>query len=201
MTFYDFVALCRSDLYRYAGHTRWSTFLRYVLFQPGYKYSFLYRSCSYLHGKPILFPFYMVARLFHRHYTFRYGISIPYNTVIGAGLYIGHFGGIVINPAAKIGMNCNLSQGITIGQLNRGKRKGVPLIGNGVFIGPGAYVLGSIIIGNNCVIGANAVVIQDLPDNAVVGTPPAIILSLDGSDSYINRRWGTSIDAEMAPIP
>lgn len=70
-----------------------------------------------------------------------YGISIPYNTRIGSGLYIGHFGGIVVNSEAVIGKNCNIHHGVTIGQANRGDKKGYPVIGDRVFIGPGAVVI------------------------------------------------------------
>ncbi|HET53781.1 MAG TPA: hypothetical protein ENN33_01030 [Ignavibacteria bacterium] len=61
--------------------------------------------------------------------SIKYGIQIPVGTEIGSSFYIGHFGNIVVNPNAKIGKNCNIAQGVTIGQSNRGKRKGFPIIG------------------------------------------------------------------------
>lgn len=99
------------------------------------------------------------------------GISISSKAVIGKGLYIGHFSGIFIHGSARIGGNCSLSQGVTIGTLGLGKQ-GAPVIGDNVFIGTGAKVLGGITVGSNVRIGANAVVIADVPDNVtVVGVP------------------------------
>jgi serine O-acetyltransferase len=76
---------------------------------------------------------------------------------------------------------------VTIGQSNRGKRKGCPTIGNEVYIGPGAKIFGNIKIGNNVAIGANSVVTRDIPDNAVVVGIPGNVISYNGSDGYINR--------------
>lgn len=123
-----------------------------------------------------------------RHYSFKYGIQIPGNTQIGKGFYIGHFGTIVVNGNAIIGDNVNLSQGVTIGQANRGRNIGSPIIGNEVYIGPGAKIIGNVKIGNNVAIGANAVVTNDIPDDAVVGGVPAKIISMNGSNGYINRK-------------
>ena len=117
-----------------------------------------------------------------------YGIQIPAGTKIGKGFYIGHFGCIVVNPDAVIGDNVNISQGVTIGQTNRGPRKGTPRIGNNVYIGPGAKIIGNIAIGNDAAIGANAVVTHDVPDNAVVAGVPAKIISMTGSRGYVNNK-------------
>jgi serine O-acetyltransferase len=103
------------------------------------------------------------------------GISIPASVHIGPGLYIGHYGGIIIHPNTTIGSNFSIGQGVTIGTQGLGK-KGVPIIGDNVYIGVGAKVLGQISIGNNVRIGANAVVIKDVPDNAVaVGVPAKVV--------------------------
>jgi len=127
------------------------------------------------------------AYLCLKHLEYKYGISIPYTTKIGSGFYIGHFGGIVVNSKAIIGSNCNISHGVTIGETYRGNSKGTPVIGNQVFLGPGAKVLGNIHIGNNAAIGANAVVTKDVPENGVVVGSPGKIISFNGSAGYINR--------------
>lgn len=179
--------MIRADLYREAGALGWGIFLRKFLFSPGFKYCVWLRICRYLHARGATrYTFFLPALLLLKHYSIKFGIDIPYQTQIGRGLYIGHFGGIVVNPRVVIGENCNLSQGATLGQTNRGPRAGVPTIGNSVFIGPGAKIIGNIRIGNNVAIGANAVVTKDVPDNAVVVGIPARIISLDGAAAYIN---------------
>ena len=157
--------------------------------EPGLRFSFWMRLCSVLRGKKIWLPLYIVALRRFNHYKFKYGISIPFNTQIGKGFYIGHFGCIVVNPRTIIGNNVNISQGVTIGATNRGDKAGVATIGDGVYIGPGAKIIGAIRIGNNVAIGANAVVTHDVPDNAVVGGVPARIISMNGADGYVNRKY------------
>jgi serine O-acetyltransferase len=121
------------------------------------------------------------------------GISLSPYSEIGAGLHIDHFGGVVINPRVKIGSNCNICHGVTIGSGGRGfehgtSLEGVPTIGNRVFIGPGACVFGPITIGNDVAIGANAVVTKSLPDRAVAVGIPAKIISYKGSFQYVNYK-------------
>lgn len=111
-----------------------------------------------------------------------WGIELPRSATIGPGLYIGHFGGITIAPGAVIGGNCNISQQITIGLSGQGERAGVPTIGDNVYLAPGARVFGKISVGNNVKIGANAVVYQDVPDNAIVALEPGFrIVSYKGN--------------------
>lgn len=100
--------------------------------------------------------------------------SIPKSAMIGSGLRIWHFGGIFIHPDTRIGVNCTLRQGVTIG--NRSEGGPVPVIGDNVEIGAYAQVLGEIRIGNDCKIGAMSVVLCDVPDGATaVGIPARII--------------------------
>jgi Serine acetyltransferase len=115
---------------------------------------------------------------------YKYGIDIPYDCQIGKGLYIGHFGGIVVSPSAVIGSNLNISQGTTIGVSSRGARMGAPVIGDSVYIAAGAKVFGKIFIGSNVAIGANAVVNKDIPDFSVVVGIPCHIISDKGSEGY-----------------
>lgn len=95
--------------------------------------------------------------------------------------YLPHgLNGIVISDQAQIGKNCTILQQVTIGVKSL-QDKGVPQIGDGVFIGAGAKVIGNISVGNNAIIGANAVVISDIPDGATaVGNPARIILKQKG---------------------
>ncbi len=185
----EFKNTIRQDLRRYTIDKPLTlrVFLKcfYILNIPGLKFTIIHRYCQYYRRKNrLLFYFFM---LWLRHLKVKYGFDISYRTTIGKGFYIGHFGGIVINGDAVIGENCNLSQGVTIGVLVRGNKTGIPKIGDRVFIGPGATILGGITIGNDVLIGANAMVTFDVPDNAVVASPLATIISYDkGSEGYIS---------------
>lgn len=100
-------------------------------------------------------------------------ISIPLNAV-GPGLLIHHIGLIFVHANARIGKNCSFQPGVIIGQVD--SECTVPVIGDDVYIGTGAKVLGKITIGNNVTIGPNSVVLSDVPDDCVVlGVPAKII--------------------------
>ena len=183
----EFFLLVRSDLYRYHGKVSSAVFLKNVLFTPGFKYSFWMRVVSYL-SQHMFFRrvAYRIPYFVLMHYTYKYGISIPHNTTVGPGLYLGHFGGIVVHEKSVIGRNCNISHDVTLVQANRGEKKGHPIIGDNVYIGPGAKIVGRVNVGNNVAIGANCVVTHDVPDNAVVVGIPGRVVSLDGAQEYVN---------------
>ena len=92
---------------------------------------------------------------------------------------------IVVSDHLEIGRNSNISHGVMVRQVNRGERKGTPNIGDNVYIGPGATVIGQIRIGNNVAIGAIMVVTKDVPDNAVVVVVHGRVISLSGSADYV----------------
>lgn len=187
MKFSEYRYLVLSDLYRVCGCIRKSTFLKMLVWGGAFEYIFWMRTCKYLKSAQVWRFFYPLARLILNRKKYKLGIDVHFSTEIGCGFYIGHFSGVVINNMAIIGRNCNISQGVTIGQVNRGTRAGVPVIGDNVYIGPGAKILGNIKIGNGVVIGANCVVVKDVPDMAVVVGVPAIIISNEGSIGYVNR--------------
>jgi serine O-acetyltransferase len=142
----------------------------------------------YTRNTPLLkYSIYPFARFLLGRLTYKLGISIPPSTKIGSGFYIGHFGGIVVNSKSIIGKNCNISHGVTLGKANRGKNKGYPMLGDNIYIGPGAKIVGSVKIGNNVAIGANCVVTKNISDNSVVVGIPGKVISLEGSKGYINR--------------
>jgi serine O-acetyltransferase len=187
MTKSEFRCCIQQDLLRYAIREPFSLRLFLKCFGPNYapglKFILICRCCKFYKGKSrLLFYFFMI---WLRHLTNKYGIDISYRTKIGKGMYIGHFGGIVIHGDVEIGENCNISQGVTIGVLVRGKNSGIPKIGNRVFIAPGASILGGITIGDDVLIGTNAIVTFDVPDHAVVASPLATIVSDKGSKEYI----------------
>jgi len=127
-------------------------------------------------------------RMVLRHFQIKYGFQIYPETQIGEGLYLGHWGSLVINPKTIIGKNCNIAQGVTIGQQNRGKNEGFPIIGDQVWIGPNAVIVGKINIGNNVLVAPNAYVNFNVPDNSVVvGNPAKIYPNENATYGYINN--------------
>lgn len=181
--------LWRSDLYRHlGGQCGWKAAVRAYRLVPGFRFMFWLRLAAMTRASGGLWKLaHVAARLQHKRLRFKFGISIPWQTQIGPGFYIGHFGGIVVNEAAVIGRNCNISQGVTIGQLNRGERKGVPTLGDSVYIGPGAVIIGAIHVGAGSAIGANAVVTRDLCEQAVAVGIPARVISREGSAGYVEH--------------
>ncbi len=104
------------------------------------------------------------------------GIDFPCEVEVGRNFVIDHFGGIVISGYAKFGDNCRIRNGVVVG-IRRVEERSAPTIGNDVDIGSGAKILGPIRIGNNVLIGANAVVICDVPDNSIAVGVPAVVKS------------------------
>ncbi|WP_322098011.1 serine O-acetyltransferase [Nakamurella alba] len=102
----------------------------------------------------------------------RTGIQIADRATIGPGLYIGHFGGVIIG-VVTMGANCNLSHGVTLGRSGRVGDLARPTLGDRVWVGPGAVLVGGITIGDDAAVGANTVVTKDLPARSTsVGSPP-----------------------------
>ncbi len=115
----------------------------------------------------------IIFQLFWFMLTTFYGIWIDLTCNIGPGFYIGHFGSIIIR--GDFGSYCSVGQGVTIGSKGAGKSDGWPILGDSVYIGAGAKVIGSITVGSNVVIGANSVLLKDVPDDSlVVGIPAQI---------------------------
>jgi serine O-acetyltransferase len=98
----------------------------------------------------------------------------------------------MINGDVVIGANCNITHGAMLGQSNRGANAGSPILGDRVFLAAGSKVIGRVVIGDDAVVGANAVVTKDVPPKGVVGGIPARLISLEGSAGYVNR---------LAPAP
>lgn len=101
------------------------------------------------------------------------GISIPAEATIGKGLRIHHFGGIIVHSAAVVGENCTIYHGVTLG--DRGGGGEAPQVGDRVLIGAGAKLIGGIRVGDDCVIGANAVVNKSAPSKCLIVGVPAVV--------------------------
>lgn len=175
------IHLVKTDLYRYTGQLGIKAFLNTYIREPGFNILVWMRIRSVFESK-------IIGYILHKK-RIQFGIDIQ-ALDIGEGFYIGHFGGIVVSSQAVIGKHCNISQGVTIGILNTGNKKGVPTIGDRVYIAPGAKIIGNIKVGNDAAIGANSVVVNDVPDHAIVVGIPARVVSNDGSHGYIQNILG-----------
>ena len=145
----------------------------------GFQAVMCYRISRWLASKHI--P--LIGLFIQRSIEITTGISIPDEVIIGKGLLINHFGGIIINSGAKLGDFCTISHGVTIGNKKPGGKS--PAIGNNVYICAGAKILGDISIGNSCIIGANAVVMDSMPANTVIaGIPAKAIKAITNKTEY-----------------
>ena len=116
-----------------------------------------------------------IARIISQISRFFTGIEIHPGAKIGKGLFIDHGMGVVIGETTEIGDNCLIYQGVTLGGTGKDKGKRHPTLGNNVMIGAGARVLGPFKVGDNAKIAANAVVLEEVPENSTaVGVPARI---------------------------
>ena len=173
----------REDYRRACEQTSYRGRLRkwlHVLSSPGFEAVCGYRMTRWLLQRRV--P--VLGALIQRLVEVWTGISIPPAAMIGPGLLIHHFGGIIINGEAAIGRGCTLHHNVTIG--NRVPGGPSPTLGDRVMVGAGAVVLGGITIGNDAEIGANAVVLTSLPQAAVaVGVPAKIVRVKTGASANV----------------
>lgn len=155
-----------------------------LILLPQFRFLFVKRKCEYWRNKnKIIFAVY---RTIYQRYKIKYMMDIPARVNIGRGLRIEHIGGIVINPEAQLGENITMLNGVLIGAQNRGPKRGFPVIGNYVWIGTNAIIVGKIHIGNNVLIAPGAYVNFDVPDNSIVlGNPGKIIANSNATEGYI----------------
>lgn len=154
----------------------WATYERDP-WQPGFWVMLVYRFGRWryrLRPGAIRKPFSLLYKLARTAVQIATGIELPCETQIGKRLRIEHFGGIIVSGDTVIGDDVRLRQGVTLG-LKRAGERGAPIIGNGVDIGAGAKILGPVRIGDHAVIGANAVVVRDVPPGAMALGVPAVI--------------------------
>jgi serine O-acetyltransferase len=136
---------------------------------------------------PLRKPFSLAYRFLKTVSQVLTGIDLPCEAKVGRRFRIDHFGGVIISGDAVFGDDVTIRNGVTVG-MRRREEPGSPVIGNRVDIGAGAKVLGKITIGDDVVIGANAVVIRDVPPNSIaVGIPARILLRRDRYAPVSNR--------------
>lgn len=188
----------REDIDRYADPTARSRLLT-VLTQQGLWVLCQYRISRWVHYRVHVPGARQALKLLC--FVWRKAIEItthcefPNRAEIGPGILLTHAHGIVIHVDAVIGRHCNIGHQVTIGVSGRYDRRGTPRLGDRVFIGPGAKLLGPIGVGNDVAIGANAVVTKDLPDYVLVVGVPARVVALSGSNGLLDR---TEVDPPEA---
>lgn len=136
-------------------------------------------------------PMSVLYRLLFRRCRNIYGIELPYSATIGRKVVIEHQGGIVIHGQTVIGDGCIIRQGVTLGNRTLQRPHDAPVLGRGVNVGAGAKVLGKVQVGEAAVIGANAVVLQDIPPGAVAVGVPARILGIRSEANQADEQQET----------
>lgn len=181
-----------ADLFRYRGRTDRRALLSAYLQDPGFRFTYHLRHVAYYAPRRRsigLLP-YLWHRLHLHRCRFRFGFDISPTTAIGPGLYMGHFGMLVISPFAVIGRSCNINQGVTIGATSRGSRLGAPTLGDRVWVGANAVIVGKITVGSDALIAPGAFVNVDVPEKAVFLGNPGKVVAQTGSAGYVNRILG-----------
>jgi serine O-acetyltransferase len=160
--------------------------LRTLFLAQGFWASCVYRLSRSALGKswlrPIALPVVAVAQKLVEIVT---GISISPECEVGDGLYIGHYGSIFLPAGGHVGHNCSLAQNVCIGPAPGSNSRGVPVIGNRVFIGAHSVIVGPVTVGDDAMICAGAVVSRSVPARAVVMGNPARVISHDGSFEHV----------------
>ena len=168
------------------------SFLEVLLLYPGLHALIIYRVTHKLWqiGLPL------IPRWLSQLGRFFTGIEIHPGATIGKGIFIDHGMGVVIGETTVIGSNVTLFQGVTLGGTGKEKGKRHPTLGNNVVVGAGAKILGNIHIGDNVSVGANSVVLHDVPPNATVVGVPGRVAKREG-----RRLSGANIDYYHLPDP
>ncbi len=168
-----------------------------ILCYPGYHSILFYRFANLAWRR----NFYLMGRLISNLGRFVTGVEIHPGAEIGQRFFIDHGMGVVVGETSKVGDDVTLYQGVTLGGTSLEKGKRHPTIGDGVIIGSGAQVLGPLNVGNGARIGANAVVLQDVPPGAImVGIPAKIVMGRDKSLEDEFCAYGTPIEGLPDPV-
>jgi serine O-acetyltransferase len=147
---------------------------------------------------PVLWALYRVAEVALGVVT---SISIDVDARIEPGFYVGHFVSLRIGPGVRIGKNCSVGQMCTIEGTGPYPATNAPVLGERVYLGSGAKVIGPLRVADGAAICANTVVSEDVPDNGVVLGIPGMIISRRGSGDFIYLGAGSGVRDELPPAP
>jgi serine O-acetyltransferase len=172
-----------------------------IFLYPGF-HALVYHRVSHFFYRHKLFA---IARWNSQVARFMTGIEIHPGAVIGSGLFIDHGMGIVIGETAVIGDDCTIYHGVTLGGTGKGKGKRHPTIGNNVLIGAGAKLLGPFHVGDNAMIGSNAVVLSDVPSKATVVGIPGKVVRIEGkpvshADTLDHASTADPVEQELCKL-
>ena len=145
--------------------------LTVILLYPGFHVLVWHKINHFLYKKHL----YFISRLLSQLARFLTGIEIHPGAVIGRRLFIDHGMGIVIGETSIIGDDCTIYHGVTLGGTGKEKKKRHPTLKNNIIVGCGAKELGKIVISDNVKIGANSVVLKDVPKNSTVVGIPGVV--------------------------
>ena len=166
-----FWSTVQADFHRFRGEGDSLRVMVRGLLSQGFQALIVYRIFRWFYERRI--PTQPLRFFVERFIEIITGISIPAQAKIGKGLRIHHFGGIILHSTAIVGEYCTIYHGVTLG--DRGGHGGAPRVGHRVLIGAGAKLIGEIKVGDDCVIGANAVVHTSVPaQHLAVGVPATI---------------------------
>lgn len=162
----------KADLRRARSLTSGTRFKKSIelFFAPGIRAMVIFRFGEWLHASPrfrrrLMYPLYF---FFHRRMSRIWGITLEEGADIGGGFMIWHHGGIFVGSGARIGHNVGISHDVTIGAGGKGVYRGMPGIGNNVYVSPGVVIAGKITVGSNVKIAPNCVIDKNIPDNCFV---------------------------------
>lgn len=173
--------IIKADIYRNLGsdlNTRQIIMKFFFEESRPWKYILMFRLAHEYHDKVGIIG--KLVKIIYNRFSFKYGYEIAPRTQIGKGLRLPHRGGIiVIHGDVIIGEQCEIMQGVTIGNNIIKSRYSVAMIGNGVTISAGAKVIGGVTIGDNVMVGANSVVIKDIASCSIVAGIPSKVIKKD----------------------
>lgn len=170
-----------SDLYRYNGKMGVKNLLGTAIRKVDFRWILLFR--IYQSRRHPFFSRWMLRRC-----SLKTGIQIGWHSTIGKGLVLVHCGNIAVNNEAVIGKNCTMYHGVTVGMEFRGSRQGNPVIGDNVWIGSNACIVGNIKIGDDVLIAPLSFVNFDVPSHSIViGNPAKIIHRENATECYITN--------------
>jgi serine O-acetyltransferase len=183
----------KADLYRHEKYSGVGGFIK-GWFKFGFRYMLVYRLIQF---QPSYSPLLLPLKIMRRWFRISYGFEIDANAKIGEGFYLtDHIGHVIIGPVI-IGKYCNVSHGVTIGRAyDKNGVAGRPVLGDRVWVGTGAVLVGKIKIGNNVLIAPNTFLNIDVPDNSIaIGNPAKIISKDNPTKLYINNVFEDEISA------